>query len=482
MADAVSAHSGFPASQLLSTFNMWKPDIDPTYWRIYGDQGMSVFTRLRALGQVYQMTNDTRQTFSEDYIYPTAHIGTGGITTVSAPAGTYTFVLSVASGANDFLASSGSAPYSSAQHYPPVQVNDRLFFQGTSGTGLIPFTVTAVTGSYPTVTVAIKQADLTQTFTTANYPAGTELYIGGNSWAEGTDQPDGLVTKPYIDYEYAQIIKTSFQIPGTQMVTGLWMDKYSDSGGNIVGYRTIGMRAAELAHEYKLSGALLFERPTTNYTFTGSNTEPNKTTEGYITYWKRRGYTINYASGSFSPYMFDQIDAQADKNFGPTYYMFGMGRDLYNEKDNALKAYFQNTMQAYESSRDVADAFGLNEGSWNAVRFTKFTKGRRTYLFTVIDEFNNPRTMGIAGYQGPGLGFAVPMGVKKDTKSGLDLPYMGIGERSLGGYNRAHEVWAVNGAGEGMKVITQDIAKFNFRSHVAACHVGGNQAIILERI
>lgn len=480
MADTMSAITGFPSSQLLSTFNMWKPDIDPTFWRIYGDQGMTFFNRLRALNQVYKMTNDTRQTFSEDYIYPTVHIGSGGITTVSAPAGTYSFLLGTAAGVNDFLASSGTAPYTAAQYYPTVQVNDRLAFQGSGA--VIPFTVTSITGSYPSVTVNIKQADLSQTFVPASYPAGTEVYILGNAWAEGTDQPDGLVTKPYIDYEYAQIMKTSFQITGTQMVTGLWMEAYSDAGGNIIGYRTIGMRAAELKHEKTISGALLFERPTTNSTFVGSNTEPSKTTEGFITYWKRRGYTINYAAGSFSPYMFDLIDAQADKNYGPTYYMFGMGRDLYNEKDNALKAYFQNTMQAYEQSRDVADAFGMNEGSWNAVRFTKFTKGRRTYLFTAIEEFNDPRTMGIAGYNGPGLGFAVPLGTSKDKKSGLDLPYMGIGERSLAGYNRAHEVWAVNGAGEGMKVITQDIAKMNFRSHIAACHVGGNQAIVLERI
>lgn len=479
MANTNSAVTSFPSDKLLSTFNMWKPEVAQDYYRIFGDQGMSMFKNLRSLNMVFQVTQDERTTYSEEKIHPSIHIGSGGITTVSAPAGTYSFLLSTTSGADDFLASSGTTPYSSATYYPAVQVNQRLMFQ--AGADRVIFTVTAVTGSYPTVTVAMKQADLSYTFDPTDYPAGTEVAILTNAWAEGTDQPDGIVTKPYIDTEYAQIIKTSFQITGTQMVNGLWVTQYND-GEQIIGYRTIGMRAAELEHEYALGYAMLFETPTTNSTFVGSNVEPTKTTEGFIPYWKRRGYTFNYAAGSFSPYMFDQIDAQADKNFGPTYYMFGMGRDLYNEKDNALKAYFQNTMQAYEDPQTVSDVFGNNTGLAQTVRFTRFCKGRRTYLFTSVEEFNNPTVTDISGYQTPGLGFVVPIGVKRDTKSGLNLPYMGMGERALGGYNRAHEVWAQNGAGNGLKVITQDIAKMNFRSHIMACHVGGNQAIVLERV
>lgn len=439
---------------------------------------MSSFKNMRALGMTMEVAQDTRTTYSEEKIHQTIHVGVGGITIVSVPAGTYSFVLSVAAGADDFLASSGTSPYTSTTYYNPVQVNDRIMFQGVSDRVIA--TVTSVTGTYPTVTVAFKLADLTQTFTPASYPAGTELSIITNAWAEGTDQPDGLVTAPYEDTEYAQIIKTSSQITGTQMVNQLWMTKYS-SGEEIIGYRTIGMQNAEYEHELKIGMALLFERPTTNATFTGSNVEPNKTTEGYITYWKRRGLTINYAPGSFGITMFDLIDAQADKNFGPTYYQFGMGRTLYNSKDDALKQYFQNTMQAYQDPQTVTDLFGGNAGLAQTVRFTMFTKGRRTYCFTPIEEFNNPTVTDLPGYNTPGLGFVVPIGKKRDTKSGLQLPYMGVGYRAMGGYNRMAEVWVVNGAGNGLKVITQDIAKINHRSHLMATHVGGNQAIVLEQ-
>ena len=479
MANVTGAVTGFPSDKLLSSFDFWKPEVSPQYYRIFGDQGLSTFRNMRALGMTYNVAADTRTTYSENKIHQTIHVGSGGISTVSAPAGTYTFVLSVASGTNDFLASTGTSPYSSSTYYNPVKANDRIMFQGTSDRVIA--TVTSVSGTYPTVTVAITLADLTQTFTPASYPAGTELSIFTNAWAEGTDQPDGLVNQPYIDYEYAQIIKTSFQLTGTQMVNQTWFDQYSD-GDQIIGYRTIGQRNAEYEHELAMSYALMFERPTTNSTFVGGSIEPSKTTEGYITYWKRRGLTLNYASGSFGISMFDLIDAQADKNFGPTYYQFGMGRDLYNEKDNSLKQYFQNTMQAYEDPQTVADLFGNNKGAAQTVRFTLFTKGRRTYCFTPVEEFNNPTVTDIAGYNTPGLGFVVPIGTQRDSKSGLKLPYMGVGYRALGGYNRMAEVWAVNGAGNGLKVITQDISKLNHRSHIMACHVGGNQAIVLERV
>lgn len=480
MANATGAIIGSPSDKIMSTFNMWEPEVAPDFYRIFEDQGLSTFRNMRSLGMVIPVSQDTRQTFSEEKIHQTIHVGSGGISTVSAPAGTYTFLLSVTAGSNDFLASSGSSPYTSTTYYNPVKANDRIMFQGTADRVLA--TVTSVSGTYPTVTVAITITDLSQTFSAAAYPAGTELSIISNAWGEGTSQPNGLVTKPYIDYEYAQIIKTSFDITGTQMTNQLWFKQYSDSSGNIIGYRTVGQKNAEYEHELAMGGALLFERPSTNAAFVGGAVEPSKTTEGYITYWKRRGLTINYAAGSFGISMFDLIDAQADKNFGPTYYQFGMGRDLYNEKDNSLKQYFQNTMQAYEDPQTVADLFGNNTGLAQTVRFTRFCKGRRTYLFTPIEEFNNPTITDIPGYNTPGLGFVVPIGKKRDTKSGNQLPYMGMGYKNLGTYSRLAEVWTVNGAGEGVKVISEDVAKLNHRSHIMACHVGGNQAVVLERV
>ena len=483
MSNATGAIVSIPSDKLLSTFNMWKPEVASEYYRIYSDQGLSTFQNLRSLGMVFPVTQDTRTTYSEQLIHQNIHVGTGGISLISAPAGTYSFLLGDSSPNNDFLASSGSAPYSSATYYSPAQINQIISFPGEDGASPVQFSIYNITGTAPALTCFIQQSDLSQTFTYTNYPAGTAIAITSNAWAEGTGQPNGLVNKPYIDTEYAQIIKTTSQLSGTQLVNQLWFNKYSDSSGNIVGYQTINQRAAEYEHELSICGALLVGRNASNAVFTQGNTEPNKQTEGFIPYLERRGTTLNYASGGFSIGMFDQIDAIMTKNFAPNYIQGMLGAQLDNEKDNVFKSYFQgNNMNVYEDAKTVSDLFDNNTGLAMSVSFKQFKKGNRTYLMTRVPEWDHPTFLGTVGLRFTGLGVFSPIGKMKDTKSGNMLPYFGMGYRALNGYSRMAEVWMTSGAGpEAMKVITQDYQQINHRSHIMACHVGGNQGVILNR-
>jgi len=481
MANASSAVVELPSSKLLSTFNMWKPDVASELFPVLGDQGLSTFRNLRNLGMVFPVTQDERTTYSQDYIASTIATG-GAISTVSAPDGTYSFTLASVSPNNSFLTSASTTPYSSATYYSPVQLNQRIAFPTTTPGG-IPFTVYNITGGGTNaVTVFVKQADLTQTFTPGDYASGTELIIPGNAWAEGTDQPDGVQTKPYEDTEYAQIIKTTYKITGTQMVNGLWFKPIYDSSGGMIAYDVIGRKDAEYMHELAMCNALLFERPTTNATFVGSNVENTKTTEGLVPYAQRRGLTLPYTTGSFSPATFDLIDAYLDSQFAPEYLQFMMGIDLDNEKDNAMKQYLQNTMQAYEDSKTVSDLFNNNPGLAIGVNFRLFKKGYRTYCMTRVPEFSHAKTWGVNGYNTKGLGLVIPIGQRKDLKSGNPLPYFGMGYRELAGYSRMAEVWTTSGAGKDTpKVVTGDYSQINHRSHIMACHVGGNQMVVLNR-
>lgn len=483
MSNATGAIVSLPSDKLISTFNLWKPEVAQEYYRIFGDQGASTFRDLRSLGMTFEVNQDTRTTYSEQLIHQNIHVGTGGITTVSAPAGTYSFLLGDSSPNNDFLASSGSSPYSAATYYSPAQVNQILAFPGEDGAAPVTFTVYDITGTAPALTLFMKQNNLSQTFTPGSYPAGTAIAIVSNAWAEGTGQPDALVTQPYEDTEFAQIIKSTSKTTGTQMVNGLWVKSYSDASGNIIGYQTINQRNAEYEHELAIGGALWVSQVSSNASFVGGSVEPSKTTEGYIPYLQRRGTTLNYTSGGFSIGLFDQADAILTKNFAPNYIQFMMGIDLDNEKDNALKSYFQgNNMNVYQDAKTVQDLFGNNEGLAMSVSFKQFKKGNRTYLMTRVPEWNHPTFLGTTGLRFNGLGVIAPIGKMKDTKSGNMLPYFGMGYRALGGYSRLAEVWATSGAGETLKVITQDYQQINHRSHVMACHVGGNQGIILNRV
>lgn len=480
MANAVGAVVSLPSDKLLSTFNMWKPEVAQELYPVLGDQGLSTFRNLRNLGMVFPVAQDTRTTWSQDFIHQTIATG-GAISTVSAPDGTYSFTLATASPNNSFLTSASTTPYSAATYYSPVQLNQRIAFpDGTPGG--IPFTVYNITGTGTNaVTVFVKQADLNQTFTPGDFASGTELIISGNAWAEGTDQPDGVQTKPYEDTEYAQIIKTSYKISGTQMTNQLWFKPVTDANGSVIAYDIIGRKDAEYEHELAMCNALLFERVTTNPTFVGSNVEPNKTTEGLVPYAMRRGFTLPYTTGSFSPATFDLIDTYLESQFAPTYLQFMMGIDLDNEKDNAMKQYLQNTMQAYEDSKTVSDLFDNNPGLAIGVNFRLFKKGYRTYCMTRVPEFSNTKTWGAAGYNTKGLGVIVPIATQKDLKSGDKLPYFGMGYKALNGYSRMAEVWTTSGAGTEQKVVTGDYSQINHRSHIMACHVGGNQMVVLNR-
>lgn len=484
MSNATGAIVSIPSTQLISTFNLYRPEISTEYYRVFGDQWKTSFDNLRALGMTFPVASDTRNTFSEQLIHQLIHIGTGGLSVVSAPAGTYSFLLGDSSPNNDFIAGSGSAPYTSATYYSPAQINQIVSLPGEDSASPVNFTIYNITGTAPALTCFIKQSDLSQTFTPGNYPAGTAVAITSNSWAEGTGQPDPLVTAPYEDTEYAQIIKTTSRTTGSNMTNQLWIKSYSDSSGNIIGYQTINQRNAEYEHSLAICGALWTGRNASNSVFTQGNTEPNKQTEGLLPYLERRGTTLNYASGGFSVGMFDQFDAIFTKNYADSYIQGYLGRELSNEKDNVLKSYFQNnSMNVYEDAKTVSDVFGNDAGLAMSVNFTQFKKGSRTYLMSNVPEWNHPTFLGTPGMRFGGLGVFTPLGKKKDTKTGAMLPFFGMGYKELGGYSRLAEVWATSGAGtEAMKVITQDYQQINHRSHIMACHVGGNQGIVLNRV
>lgn len=139
-------------------------------------------------------------------------------------------------------------------------------------------------------------------------------------------------------------------------------------------------------------------------------------------------------------------------------------------------------MNVYEDAKTVSDLFDNNTGLAMSVSFKQFKKGNRTYLMTRVPEWDHPTFLGTVGLRFTGLGVFSPIGKMKDTKSGNMLPYFGMGYRALNGYSRMAEVWMTSGAGpEAMKVITQDYQQINHRSHIMACHVGGNQGVILNR-
>lgn len=480
MANASGA-SGINTSDIISTFNVDKPEVRNVLYRALSSQGANLFPIFKSIGMDIAVAQDIQQQYEEDYIHQTIHVGSGGIVTDDAPTGRYHFVLDVTNGSNDFLAGSTTSPYSATPiYYNPVEQYRTLYFP--NGTNPIQFSVTSLSGvGTNTVTVNIKQLDLTQTFTTSNYPQSTEIMVGPFAFPEGTDQPNGQVNKPIVEYNYVQIIKSGSIATGTQMTNQAWFTEYSDGSGNIIGYYIVGQKNAEYELGMSIDLALLTQVHTTNSIMDGTANEPVKTTEGHIPYARRRGNTMPYTAGSFSVGMFDTIDAYADSQFAPEYYFSGMGIGIDNEKDNTLKSYFQFTDVNYVTQEAEADLFNGDKGASAVVNFRYLKKGQRKYCFTRMGQFSNPKTLGMTGQTFKNLALFAPLWTKPDSKLPSNkIPFFGMIHKELGGYNRMSEIWSVSGSGPGLKVLSTDVHKLNLRSHCGSSHCSGNTFLLLD--
>lgn len=473
--------SSIAQGHLISAFDFMQPEVRDKFFRIHGGQGMYAFNILKNLGMVDSVSRNTGTQYEEDWIHPTFHIGSGGLTTVSALLGTYTFVLGNSGASNDFLTGSTTFPYSTTPYYyNPMEVNDRIAFPAPNEG--YHATVTGVSGlGTNTVTISIKLTNSSSlgTFNAAAVTAGTEMIITGNSFADGTDQPLGQVNKPLQDYWYTQILKTNFKIHGGQSTDQLWVKEYSD-GTTIQGYRIIGQHNMEYEHARKIDQALLWEEPSTNMII-ASNNEPQQTTEGIETYIKRKGTNLPVPAGTFNIALMNQIEKLTDAQVpGTNYYLGMMGINIDQDKDQALKNYFNNEDIEYYQGQAADDLFGGDKGAIARVGFRVLHMGYTTWMFSRMPQFSDIRGKGVAGYNGQNLALFTPIGKKKDARDPLqNIPFFGMAYRSLGGYSRMAEVVNLMGATNGAHVTSLDLNSYGLKSDIAARHVGGNAMIRL---
>lgn len=478
MANQTSA-VGISTSNIISTFDILKPEVRNRLFRSKGDQGMGAFRLLESLGYTRSIAQDTAISYEEDWIHPKFHsnanVAASAASGNQAAPQTQAIVLSATSPNNDFLGF--PAPVTN-YYYCPVQVWDIIQYPNRV-TGI----VTSIAGlgtNAVTITVTAQDA-------TVDLPAVTalqEMIIISNAFPEGSDQPEGIQNKPKKSTAYVQIIKTGFKWTGTQATNRSWFDTYK-SAGDIPAYYLKGQMDTEYEHELKIDGALLFGNRTLSTifdssAFSASGFEPNKTTEGLIPYMSANSNIKHYTPGTFAVQTMNDIVKLLDKQFTPKYVCGMVGINLDIEIEDTLKAYFQNTNISYVTQNMVKDVFGNNEGLAASVGFTILTKGDYTFCFSKMPIFSHNQLYGAVGYTTPSLGAFVPMATKRDLKSDYDVPYFGMIYKALGDYSRKAEVWTLQGAAPGPKVFSKDINHLCMRSHVGAEHVGGNQMVLLD--
>lgn len=448
------------ASDIVSGFDVHKPEYLNQLFSRYGDQGASFFQLIRSMGFEKPVAQDTYGHFEENHIHEIVH--SREIVNQPAQGDPITFVLDTTDldANNNFY----------------IRKFDQMLFPNEVTGIVVDIDVTDPTA--PEITVEPNES-------TDRFPAltaGEELVIMSNAFSEGSGQPQGAVSGTWEYSNTAQIIKETIGFTGTEMVNQTWFD-VTTKGQSIPAFYFKGQIDIDYRMALRIDGALLWGKQTTNTTGVIDDDNENrviKTTEGLVPYIRRVGNEQTYVSGAFDVDEFDEMDNTLDREFAGNYILGLLGITLHQDIENALKDYFANTNISFARQTVNDVLFNKNESLGASVNFSYLTKSERTFLFKRMGVFNNRKLYGADGYNAPTMGVFMPINKRKDPVSGNMVDSMGTRYRALGKYSRRMEVWQVGGAGEGLKVTEFDKRNTYQRCHVGAHYRGGNQMVILK--
>lgn len=446
------------ASDIVSGFDIYKPEKLNVLFNRYGDQGASYFQIVRSMGFEKEVSLDTYGHYEENRIHEVCIVNAN--VTQPAVGADITFVLSPNSldANNNFY----------------VRKWDIILFPNEV-TGSVT-TIDTTTPTTPAITCRLN--DNTEQFPALT--AGDELVIFTNAFSEGSGQPNGAIRGTWEYTNDAQIIKETIGVTGSEMTNQTWFDVTS-AGTKIPAYYFLGQVDIDYRVALRIDGALLWGKRTVNPNLIDSDTgRPIKTTEGLIPYIRRVGNEQTYTSGSFSVTEFDEMDRTLDREHAGNYILGMLGIQLHQDIENALVSYFADTNIQYARQTTNEVLFNSNESLGASVNFKYLVKSERTFLMKRMGVLSNPKLYGAVGYEGPKLGVFMPINKKKDPVSGNMVESIGVRYKGLGKYNRRMEVWQVGGAGEGLKVTDIDSRNTYQRCHIGAHFRGGNQFVLME--
>jgi hypothetical protein len=435
-------------NDLVSSFDIIKPDVWAKLIRRHGKQGAEFFSTIRALGFQVPTSNEDYSHFEDDWIHET--VGVAAPIVVGAAGAVTTFTIAPASiDANgDFY----------------IRKKDTILLQDGNQAYVTDITGTVVTlaPSSPTQVVTVVAAD--------------ELVINSNAHGEGTTQPKGRFSGTRKYENNLQIIKETLEVTGTQMTDGLWFNQVQipgENGTSISAYYVKGQQDTEYRIALEAEGAFLFGQKNTNPTVAidPDTGKAIRTTEGIVPYITNEGNEVNYTPGSFTVSKFNEINKIADREHAPSYYCAFLGIDLHEEIDDTFVDYLKDTNVSFDTDMLGGGEMGKQKGI--NIGFKYLNKGGRHYAFKRLHSFSNQKTYGASQYNYPQWGLFIPLGMNKTDQG--KLPTVGLRYKQLGKYNRFSEVWDVSGAGTGRKVIAEDVSNLYLRMHIGGHFQVGNQ-------
>ncbi len=445
---------------LNSLFGIEKPQISNILYKKDG-YTLTILQMLLSLGMVEQANGVTVSHFEQDYM--TSPVINKTLTTAGAAGASVNFTIDptgLYSGTNDFY----------------VQLNDSIrFADGTVGE------VSAVDVSTPSAPViTIKPRSSVGVIPAVT--AGSQLGVISNRQNEINGERKAAYRAP-TKYDFPlQIINTTGAITGTAEAVEKWFSKF-DGGQDAKAFMKNIMDTNYL-HIKAISQAIWFETPTTNTSLVPTN--ERNSMQGIIDWVNTAGATvIPYTPGTFTTSTFRNIEANLDKYFCNSQYLFAQGLGLARDINDAMNNTLASNSMAYlrpNASSSFNDIFsgGMTTAGGSGVEFNinSYKSNTRTFHFAAMPQFSDPTTLNVLNNGIPVgtdyIGVGIP--IDKEKVSGVSKPTTLIKLRYLprnGG--TAYTRLTQTGANSPTPTNNEDNRKYHLSSDI------GNELFIPER-
>lgn len=278
--------------------------------------------------------------------------------------------------------------------------------------------------------------------------SGTKIAISTIAYASGMGQPEGTIVGTTRRKFYSQIFKETIGAEGTQLVLERWYKVIDDSNKSVVGYYTPGLARMEYNLALQIDGGYTWGDESDNLTQTTHRGHTNTvyTTKGIFPHIRDLGKTLNYTYGSFAIEDLYEIGFYLlSQGITSGYVVLMAGAKFMKDLEKAVYTYISGngtdlTQRVGEKLFGTTD-FALSMG------VTAIKIGGIIYIIKPMEQWSNPKTFGLTGYDLDKYAIWAPLSKVKDKKTGKLLDNIATRYLAKGNYSRKFEMWEDGAAG-----------------------------------
>ncbi len=334
-------------------------------------------------GRMKSCTETEFHHFEKDYIYQTIQIDA---------------VAGVVGAGNDVTITLNAANHDNGKSFPKITdmalVSDK-----------IPGYVIAKDTTNPTAhTITIRPVDQDDDIVTASV-VGNFVSFYSNAHAEGSGQPEGLISKPLRFTGIVQIFKNHYEVTGSEATNKI---EFQAQGKYY--YMFEGENDTFTKHKMDIAFGLIFNKQSDG--LTNAAGEDIRVTKGLYHWILEEGNV--YAGGISALTDVDNIIKVLDQQRGSKENLFLTGINLDIDVDNVLIDKLVNGAIQYNT-------FGKGNAKQRAIDlgFNSYRKGSYSFHKKQLDMLNHQKVTAIHNF--PNIGFIIPTDKGRDVKSGKQI-------------------------------------------------------------